>query len=106
MLNVSRQLCVRSVLFCLLLTAAGSTAKAQTTSTNPALDRQLSRIDLGIVGVGVFNTSSSGVATVNGHANTAVNLNPCNTAGTLLRLRYTTSPFFGFSFNYAFPRYT
>ena len=34
MLNVSRPSCVRSVLFCLLLTAAGSTAKAQTTSTN------------------------------------------------------------------------
>ena len=34
MLNVPRQSCVRSVLFCLLLTAAGSTAKAQATSQN------------------------------------------------------------------------
>jgi len=106
MLNVSRQLCVRSVLFCLLLTAAGSTAKAQTTSTNPALDRQLSRIDLGVVGVGVFNKSSSGVATVNGHPNTAVNLNPGNTAGALVALRYTVSPFVGFEFNYGYARYT
>jgi len=106
MLNVSRQLCVRSVLFCLLLTAAGSTAEAQTTSINPALDRQLSRIDLGVLGVGVFNKSSSGVATVNGHPNTAVNLNPGNTAGALVALRYTVSPFVGFEFNYGYARYT
>jgi hypothetical protein len=106
MLNVSRLLCVRSVLFCLLLTAAGSTAKAQTTSTNPSLDRQLSRIDLGVVGLGIFNKSSSGFATVNGHANTAVNLNPSNTAGALVNLRYTVSPFVGFEFNYAYARYT
>ena len=68
MLNVSRPSCVRSVLFCLLLTAAGSTAKAQTPPTNPALDRQLSRIDLGVLGVGVFNKDSNGTAIVNGQA--------------------------------------
>jgi hypothetical protein len=106
MLNVSRQSCVRSVLFCLLLTAAGSTAKAQTTSTNPALDRQLSRIDLGILGVGVFNKNSNGFATVNGRANTAVNLNPSDTAGAVVTLRYTVSPFVGFEFNYGYARYT
>jgi hypothetical protein len=106
MLNVSRQLCVRSVLFCLLLTAAGSTAKAQTPSTNPALARQLSRIDLGVVGVGVFNKNSNGFATVNGHANTPVNLNPSNTAGVVLSLRYTASPLVGFEFNYGYARYT
>ena len=50
MLNVSRLLCAPSVFFCLLLTAAGSTAEAQTTSSNPALDRQLSRIDIGVLG--------------------------------------------------------
>src|SRR5260370_20958586 len=106
MLNVSRQSCVRSVLFCLLLTAAGSTAQAQTASTNPALDKQLSRIDLGILGVGVFNKSSNGVTTVNGHPNTAVNLNPSNTAGAVITLRYTVKPFVGFEFNYGYPRYT
>src|SRR5260370_24397065 len=106
MLNVSRQSCVRSVLFCLLLTAAGSTAKAQTTSTNPALEKQLSRIDLGVVGLGVFNKNSNGFATVNGHANTAVNLNPSNTAGALVTLRYTASPWVGFEFNYSYARYT
>src|SRR5260370_23787993 len=76
MLNASRLLCAQSVFFCLLLTAAGSTAEAQTTSTNPALDRQLSRIDIGVLGVGVFNKSSNGFATVNGRANTAVTSTP------------------------------
>ena len=106
MLNVSRLLCARSVFFCLLLTAAGSTAEAQTPSINPALDRQLTRIDLGVLGVGVFNKSSNGVATVNGHANTPVNLNPSNTAGVVLSLRYTASPLVGFEFNYGYARYT
>jgi hypothetical protein len=106
MLNVSRPSWVRSVLFCLLLTAAGTIAKAQTTSQNPALDRQLSRIDLGILGVGVFNKDSNGTATVNGVPNTAVNLSPGNTAGAVVNLRYTVSPFVGFEFNYGYARYT
>src|SRR5947209_8391820 len=105
MWNVSRLLCAQSLFFCLLLTAAGSTAEAQT-SQNTALDRQLSRIDLGIVGLGVFNKSSNGVATVNGKANTPVNLNPSNTAGALLTIRYTKSPFVGLEFNYSYARYT
>src|SRR5258708_2085625 len=100
MLNVSRLLCARSVFFCLLLTAAGSTAEAQTTSINPALDRQLSRIDLGVLGVGVFNKNSNGFATVNGHPNTAVNLNPSNTAGAVVTPPSTMSPFLGFWFNF------
>jgi hypothetical protein len=105
MLNVSRLLCVRSVLFCLLLIAAGSTAKAQI-SQNPALDRQLSRIDLGVTAAGVFNQSSSGFATVNGHPNTLVNLSPGNTGGAVVTLRYVVSPLIGFEGNYGYARYT
>jgi hypothetical protein len=106
MLNVPRPSCVRSVLFCLLLTAAGLTAKAQTTSSNPALDRQLSRIDIGVVGLGIFNKDSNGTATVNGVPHTPVNLSPGNTAGALVTLRYTISPFVGFEGNYSYARYT
>jgi hypothetical protein len=106
MLNVPRPSSVRSVFFCLLLTAVGSTAKAQATSQNPGLDRQLSRIDLAVTGVGVFNQSTHGVATVNGVANTPVNLSPGNTAGALVTLRYTVSPFVGFELNYGYARYT
>jgi hypothetical protein len=105
MLNVPRLLCAQSLFFCLLLTAAGSTAEAQT-SQNTALDRQLSRIDLGFVGLGVLNKNSNGVATVNGKANTPVNLNPSNTAGILINVRYTASPWVGFEFNYSYARYT
>src|ERR1700730_6904722 len=105
MLNVSRLLCVRSVLLSLLLTAAGSTSKAQT-SQNTALDRQLSRIDLGVAVSGVFNQSSSGLATVNGHPNTPVNLSPGNTGGAMVTLRYVVSPLIGFEGNYGYARYT
>jgi hypothetical protein len=106
MLNVPRLCCVRSVLFCLLLTASGSIAKAQTTSQNPALDRQLSRIDLSVVALGIFNKDSNGTATVNGKPNTPVNLSPGNTAGALITLRYVVSPFIGFEGNYGYARYT
>jgi hypothetical protein len=106
MLNVPRLSCVRSVLFCLLLTTAGSIAKAQATSQNPGLDRQLSRIDLGVNGVGVFNKASNGFATVNGVPNTPVSLSPGNTAGALVTLRYIVSPFVGFEGNYGYARYT
>jgi Outer membrane protein beta-barrel domain len=105
MLNVPRLFCVRSVLFCLLLTAVGSTAKAQT-SQNTGLDRQLSRIDLGVSAVGVFNMDSNGVAVVNGKPNTPVNLSPGQTAGAVVTLRYTIKPMVGFEGNYGYARYT
>ncbi len=105
MLNVPRQSCVRSVLFCLLLTAAGSTAKAQTAQPETALDRQLSRVDLAISGVGVFNKDSNGTAVINAKP-TAVNLSPGNTAGAVVTLRYVVSPFIGFEGNYGYARYT
>jgi hypothetical protein len=105
MLNVSRSSCVRSVLFCLLLTAAGSTVKAQTTQPPTPLDRQLSRIDLGVTGVGVFNQSSTGTAIVNAKP-TTVNLSPGNTAGAVVTLRYIVAPLVGFELNYGYARYT
>jgi hypothetical protein len=105
MLNVSRLLCVQSLLLCLLLTAAGPGLKAQTSPTT-ALDRQLSRIDFGVGGVGVFNKDSNGVAVVNGKPNTPVNLSPGQTAGALLTLRYTIKPYVGFEGNYGYARYT
>lgn len=106
MLNVSRLFCVRSTLFCLLLTTAGITAEAQTTSQNPALDRQLSRIDFGVTAVAVLNKDSNGHATVGGVPNTPVNLKPGNTAGALITLRYVVSPLIGFEGNYGYARYT
>jgi hypothetical protein len=109
MLNVPRPSCVRSVLLCLLLTAVGSTAKAQATSPETPLDRQLARTDLAIVGIGVFNQASNGVANVSTATSqqpTPVNLSPGNTAGALVTLRYIVSPFVGLEANYSYARYT
>ena len=103
MLNVPRPSCVRSVLFCLLLAVAGPTAKAQSTPQTP-LDKQLARIDFGILGVGIFNKDSSGTAIVNGKP-TTVHLSPGDTAGAQLTLRYTISPYVGFEGNYGYARY-
>ena len=104
MSNVSRQSCVRSFFLCLLVAAAGTTAKAQI-SQNPTFNRQLSRIDLGVVGTGIFNKNSSGTAVVDAQS-TTVNLHPGNTVGALVTVRYTVSPLIGFEFNYGYARYT
>jgi len=104
MLNVSRASCVRTFLLCLVATAMAPKIKAQE-SQHPGLDRQLERIDLGISGVGSFNSSSNGTAVVNAKP-TAVNLSPGNTLGALITVRYTKSPLLGFEFNYGYARYT
>jgi hypothetical protein len=104
MLNVPRPLCVRSVLFCLLLAAVGPTVKAQNTTPETPLDRQLARIDLGVSALGIFNLDSNGTAIVNAKP-TAVNLSPGDTAGALVTLRYVGSPWFGLEANYGYSRY-
>jgi Outer membrane protein beta-barrel domain len=104
MLNVPRLSCARSVLFCLLVASAGSTAKAQV-SQNPALDKQLSRLDLGVSAVGILNSDSSGTAVVEA-VPTTVSLHPGNTVGALVTVRYTVKPLIGFEFNYGYARYT
>src|SRR5580698_8465377 len=99
MLNVPRPSCVRTLLLCLLATLAATTLTAQESSQHPGLDKQLSRIDLGISGVGQLNKDSNGTAIVE-TVPTAVNLSPGNTVGVLLTLRYIKSPFIGGEFNY------
>jgi hypothetical protein len=105
MLNVPRPSCVRTLLLCLLATLAATTLTAQESSQHPGLDKQLSRIDLGISGVGQLNKDSNGTAIVE-TVPTAVNLSPGNTVGVLLTLRYIKSPFIGGEFNYGYARYT
>ena len=65
MLNLFRPSCVRSVFFCLLLTARSDQPPKRKPPSHTALDRQLSRIDLGVVGLGIFNKDSNGTAIVN-----------------------------------------
>jgi Outer membrane protein beta-barrel domain len=104
MLNVRRLSCVWTLLLCLLAILAAPTAKAQE-SQNPALDRQLDRIDLSVSGVGTFNSNSSGTAIVDA-VPTTVDLHPGNTLGVLVNLRYIKSPLLGFELNYGYARYT
>jgi len=103
MLNVSRPLCVRSLLLCLLATLAGPTAQAQTQST--ALNRQLERLDLSVSGIGVFNRPSTGTVTVNAQP-TTLTITPGNTLGALITLRYIVKPWVGFEGNFSYARYT
>ncbi|NYF53179.1 outer membrane beta-barrel protein [Tunturiibacter gelidoferens] len=104
MLNVSRPSWVRNVVLCLLLPAAGLTANAQATPQS-GLDRQLSRLDIGVVASAIINKDSNGTVVIN-TVPTAVNLHPGNTVGPLVTIRYTKSPYLGFEFNYAYARYT
>jgi hypothetical protein len=106
MLNLSRPSSVLNIFFSLLVSMAGSAAIGQTTTQNTALDRQLSRLDLGVIAVAVLNKDSNGTATVNGVSNTPVNLNPSNTVGPVVTLRYVVSPLVGFELNYGYARYT
>jgi hypothetical protein len=101
MLNVSRLSCVWSVPFCLLAIMAAPIAKAQST----ALSRQLSRIDLGVSGVGEFNSTGSGTVNIDAKP-TTVNLRTSNTLGALVTVRYIKSPWIGFEGNYGYARYT
>lgn len=106
MLNVSRPSCVWSVLVCLFATLAVPTAKAQSTG----LAKQLSRIDLGVSGVGEFNGSGSGTpqsgpVDINGRPIT-VHLRTSDTLGALVTVRYVISPLVGFEGNYGYARYT
>ena len=103
MLNVFRSWCVRSALLCMFVAVAGSIAQAQI-SQNPTLDRQLSRIDVGVLGSGIFNKDSSGMAIADGQS-TVVRLHPSNTVGALVTVRYVKSPLLGVEFNYGYARY-
>ena len=106
MLNVSRWSCVRSFFLCFFVVSAGVAAKAQLVQ-NPTLDRQLSRLDLGVSGVGIFNSDSNGSAVTPALGQlTPINLHPGNTVGALLTVRYVAAPLVGFEFNYGYARYT
>ena len=73
-----------------------------------ALDKQLSRFDLGVSGVGIFNKATSGPIVATGAENTGqvVGNEPSKTLGALATLRYVAKPFVGLEFNYGFARYT
>ena len=73
-----------------------------------ALDKQLSRIDLGVQGVGMFNKTVQGpiIPTSAPNAGRSVGDAPSNTLGALVTLRYVVKPYFGLEGNYGYARYT
>lgn len=99
MLKLSRPSCVLTILLSVLGPLAGSTARGQATTT---LDRQLSRLDVGVSGVGQFTGSVSGT----NYLKQPLTVSPSSTLGALVTVRYTKSPYIGAEFNYGYARYT
>jgi hypothetical protein len=109
MTNVFRRILVhgapRKAILCATLLSAlfASSALAQDTAEpQTALDRQLDRLSLSVVGTGQFSTSSNGT----NYLNQTVNLVPSNTFGAIVNLRYTVKPYIGLEINYGYARYT
>jgi hypothetical protein len=87
-----------------VLTCSLGSAAAQVTP----LDRQLSRIDIGISGAGELTRTVTGKVTPAAPSNTGTNLtvDASNTVGALLNIRYVAKPLVGFEFNYGYARFT
>ena len=99
--NVFRPSAVAKLLLCLSGLIAPA-AFAQTTAIPTALDKQLSRIDLGVSGFGEFTNSVTGT----NYLSQTLTQKPSTTLGALVNLRYTKSPLLGLEFNYSYARYT
>ena len=92
----------------LLLLAAllAGSAAAQTTPVSP-LDKQLARIDIGVQGVGEYNTTVSGpIIPLSSNQGQVVTDVPSNTFGALVTIRYIAKPWIGLEGNYGYARYT
>jgi opacity protein-like surface antigen len=74
-----------------------------------ALSKQLSRVDLGISGAGLFNQTVTGKVEPKGGSapnyGTELSDEQSNTAGVLINIRYTAKPLVGFEFNFVYARY-
>jgi len=93
----------------LLASFAGSAFAQSPTDAPPSrLRKQLGRIDLGISGAGVFNSTVSGPVLSPAAANYNQSLTQfgSNTLGALITLRYVARPYVGLEYNYEYARYT
>lgn len=93
---------VWSFVFFLFATLAGPFACAQATSGNPALKKQLSRIEFSANGVGSFTKDVEGT----NYLGTDLHQTASSTVGVLIGVRYTISPYVGGEFNYTYSRFT
>jgi hypothetical protein len=109
-------LLVPALLLC-LFTLPAPQAFGQDTPPPTALQKQLAKVDLGLVAVGEIGTSVSGIEQRDAHVTTVFDgttytsstllaISPSSTAGELATLRYTAKPWVGFEFNFGNLRYT
>lgn len=111
MIRFARFLLATGVLACTV-----PAVSAQTAAPPSPLMRHLSRVELGVSGMGSFGKEVSGLvvppgapdyqtAPTNGQRET-ISESPSNTLGALVNLRYTAKPYVGVEFNYTYARYT
>lgn len=108
MIIALRRLMTAGAFFSLAAFAAVAAAQSDTqtgTSSVPLtpLQKQLSRVDFGISGMGIFTKSTTGPNDLNG---LTLNDAPGSTLGALATIRYTRSPYLGFEINYTYGRFT
>jgi hypothetical protein len=111
MLNAPRLFSRDQTLVCrllpvLLLCFAGAIAHAQVAPVTE-LDRQLARVDLAIIGSGMFNSTTTGTIFPNAQPPQKQTLiqRPSDTFGAVASLRYIKSPLIGFEANYSYSRF-
>jgi len=97
-----RPLHVWSLVVCLFAALAATSARAQATAGNPALEKQLSRVDIGFNAIGSITKSASGT----NYLGVNIDQTAATTVGFLATVRYTKSPYLGGEFNYTYARYT
>ena len=99
---------IRKVSFFLAAALFASTFGSAGAQQVSLLDRQLSRMDFGISGAGLFNKNVSGpiLPSAASNAGTTLQQDPSNTIGGVFTIRYIVKPLVGFEFNYGYARYT
>jgi hypothetical protein len=89
--------------------SAGAQDSSSDTPPPSLLSKQLSRVDLGISGAGLFNQTVTGKVQPKGGSapnyGTTLSDEQSNTAGVLVNIRYTARPLIGFEFNFLYSRY-
>jgi hypothetical protein len=92
----------------LLACSLGSVAFAQTeTPPETPFIRQIHRLDLGINGVGEFNSTVTGpVVPLASNTGQSIKQYGSNTLGALVSIGYVAKPYVGFEFNVGYARYT
>jgi len=91
----------------LLVCSLGSVAFAQTETPETPFIRQIHKLDLGINGVGEFNSTVTGpVVPLASNTGKSITQYGSNTLGALVSIGYVAKPYVGFEFNVGYARYT